>query len=133
MKFNNAFSSFNQNGVFIDDQAVEFGYDYDENGEVFFKALETRSVRPEIQSFEKSCAMDFVKQQLLKEDKKGGFQHGDENLEYDEAPEDVTEILQAYQMAQAIGETSTYFKKQSEVLKSEKEVDTNVVEDDDKA
>lgn len=136
MKFKNAFSPFNQKGVFTDDTACEFGYDFDdETGEVVFQKFGKRSVRPEIQSFEKSCDMDFIKQQLLKEDKKGGFQKGDENSDFDEAPEDVTEILQAAEMANNIKVANDYLSglnAQKEVKKDEKEVNGNVIENDDK-
>lgn len=137
MKFKNAFDPFNQKGVIIDDTIGDFAYDFDdESGEVVFKEVGRRSVRPDIQSFEKSCDMDFIKAQLLKEDKKGGFHEGDENLEYDEAPEDITEILQASEMAENIKSANDYltgFKAQKEVKKDEKEVDGNVTENDDKA
>ena len=137
MKFKTAFSPFNQKGVVIDDTIGEFAYDFDdETGEIIFKEVERRSVRPEIQSFEKSCDMDFIKSQLLKEDKKGGFQKGDENSEFSEAPEDITEILQAADMAENIKNANDYLsglKAQAEVKRDEKEVNGNVVANDDKA
>lgn len=136
MNFKSAFSPFNQEGVKIDDTIGEFAYDFDEQtGEVVFKEVGRRSVRPDIQSFEKSCDMDFIKAQLLKEDKRGGFQQGDENLEYDEAPVDITEILQAAEMAEDIKNVNDYLsglKAQEEVKKDEKEVNRDVAKNDDK-
>ncbi|ALS03657.1 VP5 [Gokushovirus WZ-2015a] len=79
--------------------------------------------------------MDFIKAQLLKEDKRGGFQQGDENLEYDEAPVDITEILQAAEMAEDIKNVNDYLsglKAQEEVKKDEKEVNRDVAKNDDK-